>query len=94
MLVNGEERYTILSPQVQEGVKLFYHKPNFTLPLRPGAWRVKMMYQWEEGELDQNLSLLSPQSAQLTTELALVTTEFQILTRVSHSFQSLRRSLW
>ena len=35
--------------QVTEGVKLFYHKPNFTLPLRPGVWKVKMMYQWVEG---------------------------------------------
>ena len=37
--------------KVQQGVKLFYHKPNFTLPLRPGVWTVKMMYQWEEGKI-------------------------------------------
>jgi len=32
--------------KVPEGVKTFHHKPDFTLPLRPGVWKVTMMYQW------------------------------------------------
>ena len=28
--------------------RVLSHKPDFTLPLRPGLWRVKVLYLWEE----------------------------------------------